>query len=218
MDAEKSRSLIEAGVDLIRVSVEALSTDGYRDLCGVNVEFSEIVENIKTFYQISRGSGSKITAKIVSATLETEEDEERFYKIFSPITDYRFIEDVEMYWPEFNEMQLPKSEHVNGIQKCYFTDVKREKICSFPFTDMCIRSNGMVGACGADWKFAIQYGDVKTEHLVDIWNGKKHLEFQRAHLERKLDSYNSYCAACIRKPNDDIVDPAYILKNLELVN
>lgn len=50
---EKSRALIEAGVDLVRVSVEAISTEGYRELCGVKIDFSEIVCNIETFYRIS---------------------------------------------------------------------------------------------------------------------------------------------------------------------
>lgn len=212
LSEEKSRSLVEAGVDLIRVSVEALSTDGYRDLCGVDVDFTKIVENIRTFYQISRGTRSKITAKIVSATLETKHDEDQFYKIFSPITDHHFIEDVEVYWAEFDEIQLPENQHITGIQKCYSTD--KRKICSFPFTDMCIYSNGFVGACCADWKFATQYGDVRAEHLAHIWNGKKHLEFQRAHLEGKLTGYNSFCLACTRKPADNITDSAYMLKKL----
>ncbi len=210
---EKSRALIDAGVDLIRVSVEALSTDGYRGLCGVNVDFNKIVENVKKFYQISRGTKSRITAKIISATLKTEEDEKQFYKIFSSITDHRFIEDVEMYWTEFDEIELPENQHIEGKQSCYLSQEKR-KICSFPFTDMCIHSNGLVGACCADWKFATQYGDVNIEHLTNIWNGEKHLEFQRAHLERRLSSYNQFCAACIRKPPDEISDPISLLEKL----
>ena len=55
---EKSWALIEAGVDLVRVSVEAISTEGYQELCGVKIDFSEIVRNIETFYRISvRGGG-----------------------------------------------------------------------------------------------------------------------------------------------------------------
>lgn len=213
LDAEKSRALIDAGVDLIRVSVEALSTQGYRELCGIDMDFQQILNNIEQFYDISRGTGSKIAAKIVSATMKTAEDQKHFYDLFSSITDYHFIEEIDFYWSGFDEMKLPESHY--AVKSMCYQVCEEKQICTFPFTDMCIHSNGVVGACCVDWKFATQYGDVKKEHLVDIWNGKKHLEFQCAHLEKKLGSYNRFCANCVRKSYDKINDPVYLLEKLK---
>lgn len=214
LDEKMSRALIDARVDLVRVSVEALSSKGYKELCGVEIEFSKIVENVKRFYELSRGTNSRITAKVFAATLETEKDRQRFFDIFAPITDYHYIDEIESYWVDFDEMVMPASEHVDGIQRCYSPHEEKD-ICSYLFTDMCIHSNGIVGACCADWKFATQYGDVKVEHLTDIWNGEKHLELQRAHLERRVSSYNAFCAACLRRFPDKITDPARMLKRID---
>jgi len=206
---EKSRALIDAGVDLVRVSVEAVSSVGYQKLCGVRIDFAQIVRNIETFYRIAvRGGGtSKISAKIVSASLKTEEDRKQFAEIFEPITDFYYIEEIEPIWSEFREMIIPPDGHT---ERCYQAEERRE-ICSMPFTDMCIHSNGIVGACCSDWKFATQYGDVTKEHLSEIWNGKRHREFQCALLSRKPIPF---CADCMRKPPDRIEEPERLIKKI----
>ena len=210
LDEAKSRALIDAGVDIVRVSVEVLSTEGYKDLCGVQIEFSDILRNIETFYRLARPAGtSKISAKIFSDTLWGAEDEKRFYELFAPITDYHYIEAVEPIWSEFGGCQtMPEREAVPD--RCYRMGERRE-ICSFPFTDMCIHSNGIVGTCCSDWKFATQYGDAKTEALSEIWNGRRHRAVQRAHLEMKL---NSFCAACRRRSPDRIKNPELLMKRV----
>lgn len=210
LDERMSKALIEAGVDLIRVSVEALSSEGYRDICGVDMDFSVILRNVEAFYRLSRGAGSRISAKIISETLKTEEDKRRFYQLFAPITDYHFVEEIEQYWSGFDAAL--SDDHQRGIRKCY-TDSERKEICTYPFTDMCIHSNGIVGACCVDWKFAVQYGDLNQEHLKEIWNGRKHREIQRAHLTRDLDRL-PFCRECSRKPADPIEDPKLILEKI----
>lgn len=210
---EKSHALIDAGVDIVRVSVEALSTEGYQKLCGIPIDFCQILKNVSAFYKFSRETGSKITAKIVSETLKTLEDEQRFYDLFSPITDYHFIEELEPYWAEFENAKMSSEPHIAGKQKCYMHR-ERQAICASPFTEMCIHSNGIVGACSADWKFATQYGNCKAEHLFDIWNGKRHILFQRMHLEGRLEKEFPFCNACMLKSEDKIEDPAQLLDRL----
>ena len=195
---ERSRALIEAGVDLVRVSVEAMSTPGYQALCGVDIDVSEILRNITAFYQLAQAKGtSKISAKIFSDALESPEDEARFHTLFSPITDFHYIEGIEPIWSEFGQDCPVFSQKANYT---YQTDERRE-ICTFPFTDMLIHSNGIVGPCCADWKFAAQYGDVRTEALSSIWNGSRHKAFQLAHLSMEL---SPFCSTCQRKPLDRI--------------
>ncbi len=206
LNEEKSRALIAAGVDLVRVSVEAMTSSGYQTLCGVDIDISEIIQNVKTFYTLAQGK-SKISAKIFSDALDGPEEEARFHEIFSPITDFHYIESIEPIWGEYGQdfQAAPKkTNHSYQPGEC-------REICTFPFTDMCIHSNGIVSACCSDWKFAVQYGDVRTESLSDIWNGKRHRAVQLAHLSMQL---NPFCAACQRKPVDRIEAPALLMKRI----
>lgn len=196
-----THDLIQAGIDLVRVSVEALSDQGYQELCGVSVDFNTILENIQNFYQQSRGTTSKIAAKAVSATFKSQEDVNLFYKTFKPITDFYFIEELDEYWAEFDEMALPTG-NVKVESGCYKT-MEERKICTYPFTDMVIHSNGIVGACCVDWKFGTQYGDVCQQSLKDIWNGPALYCFRKMHLDRSAYT-ETFCKGCKRKSYDDI--------------
>lgn len=212
LDEKMSRAIIDAGIDLVRVSVEALSAEGYQELCGVHMEFSEILHNVETFYRLSRGTKSKITAKIVSESLSNDTDVKRFYDLFGPISDAHYIENIETIWPEFGEMKLPQREPLQVKSICYELDAKKT-VCTYPFTDMYIRSNGLVTPCCADWKFDLAYGDVKKESLTDIWNSQKIRNLQCALLAGDLKEY-PFCQACSRKPADPIEDPQFLLAKL----
>lgn len=213
LDADMSNALIASGIDIVQVSIEALSTAGYREFCDVSIEFETILDNVAKFYELSRAKGgtTKISAKIVSAAFRGPEDGARFSELFAPITDYYSIEDVEPIWSEFVEMQMPAYQVKSENDRCLVSTRSVGEICSLPFTDMCIHSNGIVGACCLDWKFATQYGDAREETLYDIWNGHRHGEFLCGLLEQHPIPF---CAACMRKPVDVIEHPQVLVNRI----
>lgn len=213
LDDAMSKALIASGIDIVQVSIEALSTTGYRELCDVSIEFETILNNVARFYKLSRANGGtpKISAKIVSAAFHAPADETRFSELFAPITDFYSIEDVEPIWSEFAEMRLPDIQIKEEDDRCCAPMQSIRGICSLPFTDMCIHSNGIVGACCSDWKFATQYGDVREEPLYDIWNGYRHGEFLCSLLEKRPIPF---CASCMRKPVDAIEHPEILAERI----
>jgi MoaA/NifB/PqqE/SkfB family radical SAM enzyme len=60
---ELSDKLIDAGLDWLRISVQGLSSDKYKEVCGVEIDFNNFVESIRYFYN-NRGS-----TKIISRSL-----------------------------------------------------------------------------------------------------------------------------------------------------
>ncbi len=216
LDESMSRALIASGIDLVQVSVEALSTEGYQKLCGVSIEFETILNHVARFYELSRANGGapKISAKIVSAAFRGVEDAARFSELFAPITDYHFIEDVEPIWSEFSQMETSTFQMKEEKDRCCASDQPLRGICSLPFTDLCIHSNGVAGACCSDWKFATQYGDAREESLYDIWNGHRHGEFLCGLLERHPIPF---CAACMRKPVDAIEHPEVLADRIRKI-
>ena len=201
-----SQQLIDAGLDILRVSVEALDSEGYKELCGVDIPFDQIVENVAAYYRRSRGTSSQVTAKIVSATLKGSEDVERFTSIFAPISDFYFVEEIGNNWPEFEEMKMPDKEHMQG-HKLHFARDERRRICTLPFTDMMVHSDGTVSACCVDWKAGTAYGNLADQTLDEIWSGQKLREFQLMHLDRSAYQ-NTICRDCCKMAMDDIDDYA----------
>ncbi len=206
LTAELGQELIDAGLDILRVSVEALDSEGYKELCGVDIDFARIVQNVTSYYQRSRGTSCKITAKIVSATLRKPEDMERFQGTFSPISDFYFVEELGDNWPEFEEMKMPEQTHMQG-HKLHFTRNESRRICTLPFTDMMVHSDGTVSACCVDWKAGTAYGNVTEQTLDEIWNGEALRKFQLAHLDRSAYR-DMICRDCCKMAMDNIDDHA----------
>jgi len=202
--------LITSGIDMIRISVEALSSEGYKDICGITLDYNVFISNIKDLYIRSRGTNTKISAKIISSTLTTNQDLEMFTDIFAPISDHHFVEAEENYWIGYNAknsgLLLP-----GAITKTVdYTDGNCSSICSYPLTDLMIFSNGKVGVCCADWRMDTVLGDVLNETLQDIWTGNKLYEFRMKQISGQRKELPS-CCACKRISPDSIDNDAKII-------
>lgn len=160
--------------------------------------------------QKNRG-GLKVSAKIINSTLDSQEDIDKFYGIFNPITHYSFIEEEEDIWPEYDFEKNPSAILVSQ-------DRKAANICTFPLEYMVIYVNGDVGACCVDWKHATVYGNIQKQTITEVWNSKKLRDFQLMHLKgkRKLLDFCKYC----NNPSMDNVDgkEELIIEKLENMN
>lgn len=209
---ELNRNLVQAGIDMVRISVEALTEQDYKDICGVDIDLEKFIRNIEDLYHVSRETNTKVSVKTLNVALADENDANRFYDMFEKISDYTYIQDTTQAWSEF-EAYVPEGNYEAGN----IGDMKDEdKICSFALTNMAIHSNGSVGVCPQDWKFATEYGNVRNSSLVELWNSEKLRGFRIAHLSgnRRKIPYCKDCDVCVS--NDDVRDCAsQIIKRLK---
>jgi len=201
LGAEMNRSLIDAGIDMVRVSIEALSSEDYERICGVRLDFDVFVENIRDLFERSRGTNTRVSAKIINAALKNAEEAERFFDVFSDISDYHYIQDTTNAWPEFRGF-VPSGGFVAG--NIDLTGAA-EKICSFCLTHMTIHSNGAVGSCPQDWKFAACYGNAAETPLTELWRSKKLQNIRIAHLSGRRKML-PYCCDCLCVSDDAITN------------
>lgn len=212
LSPEVNRKLIDAKIDMVRISVEALNAEDYKHICGVDIDFEKFVSNIKNLYELSRGTGTKVSVKILNVALKDKADADIFYDTFEKISDYTYIQNTTQAWAEF-EAFVPIG---NYDAKNLGDMMDEDKICSFPLTNMTIHSNGSVGVCPQDWKFATEYGNVNKDNLVDLWNSQKLFGIRSAHLKGLRNKIN-YCKDCdVCVSNDDVRACAgMILQRLE---
>lgn len=209
LNHEMNTKLIDAGLDMLRISVEALDDEGYRAITGVDISFDRIVENISDLYEQSRGTQLKVSCKIVEPSVNTEEKIKRFYDIFTPISDYTFIEDIVDAFPGYDKLKKPDNSKVTFRKWNSYSD-RANYVCAKPLVQMAIHSNGEVSACCNDWKFMTSYGNVAQDNLVDLWNSEWLKEFRLKQLELPRKEI-PYCNICDCESDDDIDDVADII-------
>lgn len=207
---ETSRALIDAGLNTVKISLQGLSTARYSEVCGYNLDFEELIGNIRYFHQNKKEC--KLFVKVVDIALKSGE-EEKFYNLFSDISDRMYIEQCR---PVYDGVHYSESAAVTVDR--YGRVHQKRQVCPLPFFMLGIFPNGDVEPCDTIYK-PVVIGNVNEDTLFDLWNGAKLRNFQMMQLKRQRNG-NPRCAVCcapddVSHPEDALDDAAEdILKRI----
>jgi MoaA/NifB/PqqE/SkfB family radical SAM enzyme len=184
---EMSDRLINAGLDRLRISIQGLTTEKYKKICGSNVSFEQILDNITYFY--NRRKKTSVYIKIIDCALEDGE-EERFKEIFSPVSDECAVEYLSPFVRETDFSKLKEGFHGTfrngGVPG-------GSRACPLPFYMIAVQADGNVTPwCTGD--IATVYGYISEKSIQAIWNSDAVREFWRIQLTNRAQ--NPVCAHC----------------------
>ena len=186
--------IIEAGLDRLRISIEHVNSEKYKEITRTYSNYEMIVKNVRFLYQEKqkRKSPLHINAKIVDTGL-SKGDMEKFENDFGNITDSLNVETL-MGWSKSMEKDWTLGSNprtgIDGKSK-----LKEIQICPQPFKGLAINFDGTASVCCVDWSHGTIVGDLKKESLMDIWNGPKLREFRLLHLMKQRHKI-PVCANC----------------------
>lgn len=188
LNPQKSLEIIEAGLDRINISIEGINAKQYMEVAKYKVDFEKLVENIKFFYE--NKAQCEVSIKIPGDWLNLKQ-RDKFIKIFSPIADRVFIENISNCWPDYemNGIDINETTGVYGHEK------KDIDICPYIFYSIAINSDGTVSSCCVDWERKLVIGDTKNESIKEIWQGEKLKNLQIIHLNKKRKNH-PVCSKC----------------------
>ncbi|HNS55746.1 MAG TPA: radical SAM/SPASM domain-containing protein [Smithellaceae bacterium] len=211
LNPQLNLELIDAGLDRIHISLNGLSDESYRQFTGRKVNFNKLVENIAHFYEHRKNC--LVCIKIVGDNL-TQEEKDRFFDIFGNIADRIFIEHIAPCWPTF-EMKEAIPNPTVGI---YGQEIREVMVCPYIFYSLSINSDGKVSLCFLDWSRKLIIGDLNTQSLKSIWNGKTLLNYRKMHLLKKRKDH-PLCGICGQLSHGlpDNIDPfaEILIKRIE---
>ena len=206
-------SLISAGLSRLVVSLQGTSKEKYRDLCGTNINFDGLLENLKYFY--SHKGKTHVYLKVVDCALDGKDDERRFFELFGDICDTIAIEHAVPIHSGVDYQKLLSGKEMSITQ--FGLPVSEVKICPQPFFTLQINPDGKAVPCYS-FEYPEIMGDCNHESVPAIWTGGKFKKFRRAMLDG-ANRANDICAKCnIIKyrlfPEDVLNDHAGRLKEL----
>lgn len=200
LNKELSEQLIDSGLDLIGISIEGVSNERYKQICGVNIDYNKILEDIRYLY--NHKGKCKIYVKIVDYGLTTYE-KEKFFNDFSEISTEIQIENL-MGWSMSSEKDFTLG--MSSEKTPENEELVNKDICPYPFYTMALNFNGDVSLCCVDWSLNTVVGNINEQSLMEIWNGERLYDFRKMHLEKKRFN-NSACGDCYSiKCNPDNID------------
>ena len=197
---ERSKELVSAGIDIIRISLQGINSKSYKKIAGIDINFDELLDNLAYLYENKKQA--KIFVKTMDVSLE-EGEREKFYNIFSRISDRMFIDKVK---PVYDLVQYSKVAS-NLSSDRYGEKHEKRHICPQPFYMLSVWPDGSVFPCDALYK-ACPLGNVKTNNLFDMWQSENLRSFriEQLKLARHL---NSSCRRCCAP--DDVIHKEDVL-------
>lgn len=198
---EISNELISSGIDFLRISVEGLSSEKYKEVTGKSIDFEAFVKNIKYFYD-KKNESTKVYIKIMDKLMDKNESEDDFYNLFGSCCDNIAIEHM-----------VPAYKDVDYSNRGNFdegmTGYKREDIfvCPRPFYMLSVLPDGEVIPCCYGCG-SMSLGNIKNSSVKEIWEGDKIRKIRLMMLEKGRFAHH-FCKDCnmpvyVQKSEDDL--------------
>lgn len=184
---ERANKIAAAGLQKVRISVEALSDEGYLATTKVKVAFADIVENIRYLHSLRKRPF--IYVKIIDTGLSPEE-KRKFFQTFTPISDAISIENLMPVTEEAAEIVGDNAKGMTGVSLS-----TGRAVCPSPFYSLSVHMDGDVGVCCSDWHHKTSVGSLQSQSLGEIWTGEPLRQFRADQLAKSWRNMDA-CAGC----------------------
>ena len=187
--------LTYSGLDQICISIKSV-TD-YEPITGVNVNIQNLHSNIVNLWQRAKGK-VEVYISILDTGL-TEQEKDKFYKLFQPYCDFIAIEDLHGW------AQSGVKDFTLG-QKATRTILSDKIACPLSLCSLAVNASGTVSVCGEDWAETTFIGDANIQSMQEIWDGLMLWFFRHMHLIGARHKLSAACDNCdyIRTLPDNI--------------
>ncbi len=188
---EMSDRLISAGLQRINISVEAMSSEGYYDICGRRIDFQEYVDNIRYLYE-HKTDDLTMYIKIGDIALKDKAEEQYFYDTFGDICDEILVEHIINVRDDMLANENIGTDHSCGV---FGQELQGNKVCPYLFFRLFICPDGECALCNADFYREQSVGNINTNSLKEIWKGDRLRDIQLKHLRGERNEID-LCSKC----------------------
>jgi MoaA/NifB/PqqE/SkfB family radical SAM enzyme len=189
---ERVQSVLEAGIDSIKFSINAGSSPTYKSIHGSD-DFDKVISNLKfvSDFRKKHGKPSKIYVSYV-VTSQNQNERELLKNIVSPLVD-----DI-----VFNELVNQGGMMVE--ENAQIVTVKTGKVrkppCSMVFNRLHITCEGYLTACCVDFDNNLLVADLNKITLKEAWHSVLFKDLRKRHLEDTLQG--TLCYNCLYDKNE----------------
>jgi len=185
---ENSRALMEAGVDMIEFSVDAMDRETY-DRVRKGLDWDTLMESVKRMLRlrVETGSKSKIVASCVHQEGVDADAVEKFW-VDNIGIDY-MIKRKFLTWGSNTRL-----DDESSADKTAYLDTEQVP-CPFIFERLNIDSRGNIMICGYDISANTRLGNVNEQSVQEIWHGLGFEFYREKHLAGK-GSEIPLCSGC----------------------
>jgi len=186
LNKEKAERILDAGLDLLEISIDAYSEDFYRKARGTDF-FNKVIKNAKNFIKERNRRKKYIKTRVIVSAVDCPEFQKEKKKFLK-------------FWKGWADMVIFRPYHTYGGRLAPLKE-RGEKDALVPcaqlWTRFSINPWGRVNACFNDWSDEEIVGDLNeiNSTIFKIWRSKKFEDIRKSSLEGK--SILKCCGNCL---------------------
>lgn len=176
LDEERGREILDSGLDRINIDIDGFSKDTYEKVRR-NLDFERVVWNTERFIEMKKRLNKKIfiTISIINMS-ETAGEIESFKKYWRHKSDRVLDVKYNTWTGSVSDRSTPQGNRSKF--KCP---------CKMLWDQMVILQDGRVALCCLDYDGRVIVGDMKSESILEVWNGKPLDLLRQKQIELRFD-------------------------------
>ncbi len=185
-----ARGLLDSGLHKLKISVQSLNADTYRQIMGLPLE--KTLKNIDRLLALKEQGGYK-RPKLEIVMVDS-------------VQTHGEIGRIRQYWQDRNiALYVEPVENRADQHNIRDTAVGAQKLKAFSWCrrlmeQIYILYDGRMVQCCADWEQRSVMGDLTRERLSDIWYGKHYSDYRRRFA--RGDVKGMICAGCRKQTKE----------------
>ena len=191
LTADKSRALLEAGLDDVMLSIDSIEKESYEQM-RVGLKYETVMENIEAFFAVRDEIKPDMVVRVRGVSFhdfDNNEHKEEYAKWGE-------------FWDRFKKPQdriYMKRPHSWGNQKTWEEQIPEYDViyhpCIIPWSTMHVTTDGIVALCGQDYDAKVNIGDVKEQTMAEVWHNEKWTEIRQLHQSGERNQID-FCQGC----------------------
>lgn len=184
MNEVRTQRLLEAGVHLIDISIDAFHAETYAKI-RVNGDLAITRDNVLRL--ISWVQNSKVNTKVVVSFVE------------QPL-NHQEASEFEQFWKDngADYVVIRRMHSHSGAVRHMIAQEKSEfprRPCLYPWERIILNANGDLNYCPSDWEHGSFVADYHIASIFDVWHGPLYESLRKAHLANSYLKHN-FCGKC----------------------
>ena len=190
MTPELWTKLMVAGLSEIKISIQGMSAQKYKEICGADIDFEKFYHTLNYIYE-NKGK-CIIRLKIADSALEAGEDA-LFYERFGGICDFIAIEHI---YEQFSFVDYENKLQEEYKKNRFGYEFKPVKVCSALFFKLNVLQDGRI-TFGYPDGVTFDGFNANDTSVYDVWNSPERYKFLTDHLKGDYSSRKD-CEVCTR--------------------
>jgi MoaA/NifB/PqqE/SkfB family radical SAM enzyme len=187
MNEKRTQRLLEAGVHLIDVSIDAFSPETYAKI------------RVKGDLEVTRGN----VLRLLQWVRESNADTKVVVSFVEQPSNRHEVLDFENYWKQQGaDFVIIRRLHscsgaITGLAEMRRKDLQqlKRRPCLYPWERIAVNARGDLAFCPSDWVHGSYVADYRQATIRETWQGKFYKALRAAHLSDDYGQHR-FCGAC----------------------